>query len=55
MYGTVVISYITGYLGLSNTYIRLQQALNEDSKVIILEIIERLDGHADDPYHGLKH
>lgn len=53
-----LISLIIGRLGLVKVYIHLKNLLNEnvsdDIKTVIHEMVDELDGHVQDPYHGMK-
>ncbi|MEK4472926.1 hypothetical protein NSQ91_06905 [Paenibacillus sp. FSL R7-0048] len=53
-----LISLIIGRLGLVKVYIHLKNLLTgnvrNEIRTVIHEIIDELDGHVDDPYHGMK-
>ncbi|MNC62510.1 hypothetical protein D3C75_1125380 [compost metagenome] len=53
-----LISSIIGRLGLEKVYKHLENLLNDNLKnevrIIIQQTIAELDGHAEDPYFGMK-
>lgn len=52
------VTSIIGYLGLKRLYLVLKDYtksnLPKDIRTIIDEMINELDGHEEDPYHGMK-